>query len=163
MVQVNLDDKKEYPKTLIDVDSYQSEVMEIGDTYKEKGYQTEKEEEKFVINFKIQTMLPSKEDPEVKVKTDVLLPLFMKTVITKGSGTYSNSKLYDFLEKSDLLKTFKSEWPRISLLPDDKQNEAFINFFKDRCLGKICKIMTKTVKKGTPEAYSVVGEIIKFL
>lgn len=88
---------------------------------------------------------------------DVDLPFYVNPRVSKGSGSYSNSKLYDVLEALDLLEDFSS-------LPAVKENKpialpALVKFLEDKVIGKVARVGVKNSKKGTPEEYSTVREV----
>ena len=157
-MRVNLDGKSQgdgdTPKPFLQEDSYPSVIQEISDIEEYKVWNEEnKMEEKMRIKFRVK-------DGEDKQHE---LNMYPKPLVTKGSGTYSNSKMYDVLDKAGLLDEFKKVWEQISVLTDPKaKNAAFVDFLQKNLVNKPCKVMVKTVKKGTPEQYSIVKEVIRF-
>jgi len=85
------------------------------------------------------------------------LPFYVNPTITKGSGSFSNSKLYDILEAFGLL----DDW---AALPSVKENKpvllpALVKFLEAKIIGKEARVGVKNAKKGTPEEYSTVREV----
>ena len=83
----------------------------------------------------------------------MIIPCFTAFKVSKGSGTYSDSKLYGILEVADLLEKTKSV--------ENKSDEEKLEFLKKNLIGRKVKCWMKTVKKGSEEQYSVVDKFSK--
>ncbi len=153
-MDVNFDGKSQKEKVFVDEDSYPAVISGVSDIRDQPKYQKPNEtEEKLNIDFKIK--LPNNEQKEIS--------FFCKPLVSKGSGDYSNSKMFDLLEKCELLDAFKEAWKTMETIEDkDNKNKEFVDFLRNNLINKPCKVMAKTVKKGTPEQYSVVEKVIKF-
>ena len=152
MVTVNLDGKSPLKeRVFIKEDAYNAVISGVSDIREQAKYQNPKEtEEKFNIDFTVTTPEGPKE-----------IPMFLTPKVTKGSGTYSNSKLFDVLEKAKLLEDFKKVWDTIEVMDGkENQNKALIDFLQKVLLQKPCKVLTGTSKKGQADQYSVVDKII---
>jgi hypothetical protein len=150
----NLEGKKA-DRVLVDVDSYEAVITKIGEirefktafVNKETGKSEEKTQNKFAIEWKI----ANKGNAEGKI-----IPMFVGTRISKGSGSYSNSKLYDVLDKAGLIEEFK----KANKITDDD----IMEWLRKKLTDRIAKVITKTVNKNEKEkSYSVVDDIVKFL
>ncbi len=154
MVNVNFDGKGQTERVFIEKeDAYDAVISGVSDIRDQPVYQKpDKTEEKLTIDFTVKTPEGNKE-----------IPMFAKPLVTLGSGTYSNSKMYDVLEKCGLLETFKQKWDTIDVMDNkENQNKAFVEFLQMHLLQKPCKVLTKTIKKGQPSQYTVVDKIINF-
>lgn len=133
-MEFNLDGKsprKEYEKIFLDElkdgvpQVYNGEIIGISDIYEQKKFKKEEMVKKITMTVK---MTDGKE-----------IPFFLSWVITKGSGTYSNSKMYDVVVTAGLLEKVSE----INNVEDERQLE----WFKDRLVGKNCKFLPKTISK----------------
>lgn len=142
MPEMNLDGKSpEYEKVYVPVDSYEAEIVGISDPFETKGYDSNK----IVMKRRMEVRIGKK-----------TVPMFMTDKVTKGSGSYSNSKLYDLLEKLGLLDEVKKNKEKL------ENSDVFTVWFNDKMGGKKVKVLTKTVNKMDKERrYSVVDDIIK--
>lgn len=185
MVQVNLGDKpiEGQNKVWVVEDAYDGAISNISDITKEIKYDSrgkkkeelkdEDYEEKFVFTWKVsitgqEIHTLSAKGREVKtlqkgITEEIELPMFLTPKVRKGSGTYQNSKLYDVLEKANLLIEFAAAWDLIEPMEAKLQNEKFIDFLKDHLLNKKARVNVKTVREGTPERYSHVKEVMRFI
>lgn len=77
--------------------------------------------------------------------------------VTKGSGSYQDSKMYVFLDKSGDLEAFLKEFGE-----GETESEAVMKFLKDRLLNRKCEVEISNAKRDTEDEYSMVGKIIKF-
>ena len=77
--------------------------------------------------------------------------------VTKGSGSYQDSKMYAFLDKSGHLEAFLKAFGE-----GETESEAVMKFLRDNLLNKKCEIEISNAKRGTDDEYSMVGKIIKF-
>jgi len=118
---------------------YEGKIVSISDLYDAKKYQSEETEKKITI--------------EVEIKgptypTPIKIPLFCTFIVTKGGGSYSNSKLFDVLETAKLLEATE--------MIQNTDDTVQLEFLKKNLIGKNTKFLAKTIKKGTPEMYSVI-------
>jgi len=136
-------------KVLIEEDSYPGEITGV-DLIKSASY-----ENKNVIVDKVVFSIRL-DDESV---TDAELAMFVNPVIRKSGGTagYSNSKLYDLLEKSGDLEKAKGFGPGLKTLV------GLLEFLQETYVGRKCKALVKTVNKGTEKQYSSVGNIVRFV
>ncbi len=160
MVTVNIDgsNNQDMPeKVYIQDDSYEAVIVDVSDAYiadnpYAKGDEP-KQDEKVNIAFEVSA--------DGKPATLMMYP---KTKVTKGSGKYSNSKLFDVLDAAKLTEEFGKTWTLIEAMDKDKQAPAFVQFLRDNLIGKKCKVSTKTTNKDDKEKrYSTVKEVLRFL
>jgi len=126
--------------------AYEGIIIEISEIYtqiKLKKSQEDPDKEESRVTFTIKM----KDDKE----EDKNLPLFCAFKVSKGFGTYSNSKLYDLLDVAGLLEDAQKV--------AKSSSEDQLKFLRDNLIGKNVRFIVKTVRKGTPEQYSVVKEI----
>jgi len=88
------------------------------------------------------------------------LALWVKPKITKGSGTFSNSKLFDLLEKGKLLEIAKAETEKFS--DEIKGLDNLLEFLIKNFEGRKGKFIVKTRNKGKDNAYSSIKEVVNF-
>ena len=136
-------------KVLIEEDSYLGVVVSV-DLIKSASY-----DNKNVVVDKV--VFAIRLDDEGV--TDAELAMFVNPIIKKSSGTsgYSNSKLYDLLEKSGDLEAAKAQGDRI------KKLVGLLEFLQATYVGRKCKALVKTTNKGTDKQYSSVGNIVRFV
>ena len=136
-------------KVLIEEDSYLGEVAGV-DLIKSGSW-----DNKSVLVDKL--VFAIKLDDEGV--TDTELALFVNPTIKKSSGTpgFSNSKLYDLLEKSGDLEKAKEQGDRLKSLV------GLLEFLQATYIGRKCKALVKTTNKGTDKQYSSVGNIVRFV
>ncbi len=156
MVSFNLDGqspKEDIEREYVPEDSYPAVIHDISDIKTFAVWNKPNEtEEKMVITFAV-----SVDGKQVN------LPMFAKPVVTKGSGTYSNSKMFDLLEVCGLMEEAKKIRDEIEVMDSaELKNKTFVDFLSKNLLQKTCKVITKTIKKGTSEQYSVVDKLLRF-
>ncbi len=95
---------------------------------------------------------------EVDGRTAVLTML-CNTKVTKGSGTYSNSKLYDVFEKLKVLEHFAKFAAQETEIDDEK----LIEWINSNIVGKKAVIEVRNINMGTDEEYSIIDKIVKTL
>lgn len=149
MVQVNLDGTPTLGRIYIPEEAYDAEITIISDIKDVESFGQTKE--KLTIEFVV----------KIPGKNSVAIPMFAAATVTKGSGTYQSSRLYDVLEKADLISDFAGVWKLIEVA--DSPNIAFVTYLRQKLAGKKCRVLVKTVKKGTAEQYTTVDRIIKFI
>ncbi len=155
MVSVTLDGAhQDIPeKVHIPDDVYEAVITDISDPFITPNKFEGEDKEKIVVSFEM------KEGDKKH-----LLPMFVTTTVSKGEGNYSNSKLYDVLDKKKLIDDFKSTWEKISAMDEEVHNEKFVQYLKDSLVGVKCKVLTKTVNKDDADKrYSIVKEITRYL
>lgn len=131
-------------RVLVPDDSYEGTVLEVSDpfdtTYKDKT--TSKRSVQVEFEF------------EKETKT---LPMFLTNSVTKGSGDYSSSKLFELLEVAGILKEYEENEER---LKDDNNFTVWIN---EKIKDKKVKFTTKRVNKNdSDKTYSVIDRIVRF-
>ena len=138
-----------FKKEFIPEDSYNAnlktiEVVELPD-YNDKT----KKLEKLALLFDIK---------EKKVElTHFLQPKISKGSTNKQGKVYSNSKLYDLLVDLNLKDKFKEEiGPKFSAA-------KVVEFLNKYLAGKILRVSVKTSKANTPEQYSSISKILRFV
>jgi len=144
-------------KVLIPEDTYEgASVVEVDDVKPYKSFDKPGEfDQKIRMTWAV----------KVGEKTEQI-PVFLKNIITKGGAggggkTFSNSKMYDFLEKANMLETFRLQAEK---LKDDK---LFVEFLRKSFIEAkpkpTFKVMVRTVGKTGGKPYSVVDKIIRRL
>lgn len=87
------------------------------------------------------------------------LSMLATNKITRGSGTFSNSKLFDVIDKAgltdDLVHIFSE---------GEVSNADILEFLRGRLVGRICEVELKTanLKKPVSEHYSMISKVVKF-
>jgi len=119
--------------------AYEGTITEISEPTKEKKYNSE--------------------DTEDKIKTYVemddkkVITFFCTFKVMKGSGSYSNSKLYDLIEVAKGLTLAQNV--------SESNSEYQLKFLRDLLVGKRGKFLVKAVNKGKDNEYSVVDKFTK--
>jgi len=151
MVQVNLDGNSpsDIPRAYVAQDVYEAKIVRVSDPFMAKSNYGD-DKEKVVVDFEIKSQ-------------DVTIPMYMTTVVSKGSGDYSNSKMYDLLDSAKLLEKFSEMWKSKDFKNDVERTATFIEFLKNNLMDQTCKVISKTVNKDDADKkYSVVDKILKF-
>jgi hypothetical protein len=151
--EANWDDAKipetNYKKVFIPEDSYNA-VNKIIDCVELPDFNDKtKRIEKLAIVFEIKEM-------------GVELTHFIQPKISKGSTNkagkiYSNSKLYDLLVDLGLRDKFKQE------VGAKFSSEKVKNFLTKELSGKVVRVAVKTSKANTPEQYSTIAKVLRFV
>ena len=143
------------PKVLVPNDTWDAVIKNVGDIRDvPKWEKPEETEEKITLEVEI-TMGEGK---------TAILPMFVTAAITKGSGDYSNSKLYNLLEGAGQLEVVKKLAEEMSKMKEEPaKKELFSSFVRNALQGKKCRATTKVVNKGKKEEYSRISEIARFL
>ena len=142
-------------------DSYKAKIIDISDPFMTKGYEEgDKEREKICIVFEVDTNGQEIEiidgEKSTKEKKDIIeLKMYCTTQISKGSGKYSNSKLYDVLVILDILKQFENDAPAIG-----GESNIFVKWLKDKTNNTEVKVMVKNSKE---KRFSRVSEINRLI
>ena len=79
--------------------------------------------------------------------------------VSKGSGTFSNSKLYDVFNTTKVLDDFAKKVGDA----DSISEEDLAEFINASLAGKDMEVEISNAKKGTEDEYSNVGDVIKLL
>jgi len=111
-------------------------------------YKSDKETEKAVLYWAVK-------DGE----NTYTLSMWMNPKVTKGSGNYSNSKLYDMMVRLGILDKFAEH------VGDKKEisNEELREFLKANVIGIKAVIEVSNVNQGKEEEYSTVSKVIEKL
>lgn len=142
-------------------DAYEAQIVKVGDLFTTQDFNGN-EVEKFTIGYEVQipkgTRVTEIQDDEEKEYTGdtVVLTMFCTPKVTKGSGTYSNSKLYDVLEKLKLIDDLEKVADEIT------DTEKLVEWVKNKVVGIKCKVLTKNSKKGKSHIEKVVKRIVDF-
>lgn len=137
--------KSKYPKVHIAEDIYDTELVGFSDVLT-------------VAKMNAPNETTQKIKSVFRLPTGEHVEKWMTNVVTKGSGEYSNSALYDFLDKMAWLEEYSKD-PSLDI------DEVFLTWLR----GKIEKehpkvrVLVKNAKKGTPDEYSTVREIVRRL
>lgn len=159
MAKVDLtgESQTEWKLFFIPPDAYEGVIMEISDPILTKGYEEGKPKTKTIFTCEIS-------NPKGKL---IPLQMWVGLTVTKGrtSGSgkkYSNSKLYDLLNKAGLLDEFASYYKE-NKQEDELSDASLVKFLKDKFIGKTAKfdVVTSTTKEG--KEYSTVKDIKRFL
>jgi len=137
-----------YEKPLVPEDSYQA-IIKACQMFEVKKFDGPGKESKVV--FAIEVSGEGLEEP-------VELPLYCNPVIKKSSGTkgFSNSKLYDVLDKAGLLNQAREDKAELAFLG------SLVSWFNVNLVGRKCKVLVKTRNRGQDNAYSTVSDIVRF-
>ncbi|MHA1868071.1 MAG: hypothetical protein ACTSXD_08380 [Candidatus Heimdallarchaeaceae archaeon] len=120
----------------IPIGTYSARVVEVSDIYEGKKFDSEEKEEKMIIYFNIDNNR---------------IPYFMKNFVS------SRSKLGRLLMTAGLSQN-------IPLDEENKiSNDKFIQFLKERLIGMEFKVLTKLSKKGQPDEYTVIGDVLEYI
>ena len=140
--------KANTPKVLIDEDAYDAIVVKC-DLVTVPSYDDPKTPENKIVF----TM-------GVKAKEPVDLPLYCNPVIKKASAggkkSYSNSKLYDIIEKAGLLEKAKKQHDVLETL------QGLTSWLDASLRGRQCRVLVKTRNKGMENSYSTVADVVRF-
>lgn len=128
--RVTLEDKSRHTATLEDC-----RVQEVPD------YDTGRPTEKLIIDWKIDGKL---------------VPMWVNPRVSKGSGRFSNSKLYDVLNILGKLDDFAKRYGDESEIANGE-----LASFMVELKGTKAEVEVTNAKRGTPEEYSTIGDIIK--
>lgn len=145
----NKQKESSFKKVFIPEDSYNAnlkaiEVVELPD-FNDKTKKLEK----------LALMLDIKEK-EVEL-THFLQPKISKGSTNKQGKVYSNSKLYDLLVDLNLKDKFKEE------VGQKFSAQKVVDFLNKYLTGKTLRVTVKTSKANTPEQYSSISKILRFV
>ena len=153
-VYIDLEGKsgqEEFAKALVPEDAYDGTIVSVG-IQEVKGWKSEGMVKKFLIS----TLLDGQKD---KDNNEVILPCFVNPMITKAYNKgVSNSKLYDILDKANLLEEIGRMSGELEML------EALRAFLESRLQSRSVRVEVKTTNKNNPdkEPYSTVKSILRF-
>jgi len=138
-----------FKKVFIPEDSYNAnlkviEVVELPD-FNDKT----KKLEKLALMFDIK-------EKGVEL-THFLQPKISKGSTNKAGKVYSNSKLYDLLVDLNLKDKFKEE------VGAKFSANKVVEFLNNYLSGKVLRVSVKTSKANTPEQYSGISKILRFV
>ena len=145
--------KEAEAKILIQEDSYKGEIIGV-DLISVPAYEQPKGAK--------ETLMENKVVFQIKLSGEgsdnAVLSMYANPVIKKSSGTkgYSNSKLFDLLEMAGELEEAKSQWEALETL------KGLVGFLSARLVGRNVKALVKTRNKGTENAYSGIGSVVRF-
>ena len=145
MTEINLEGKgAKVEKYKVPVDTYVGKIVEVSDVIKSPTFKDPNVMEEKIV-FTLET---------THKKQKVRLPLYAKNRISKGSGQYSNSKLFDILEALGLLDEVSANTAELT------DNEKFVGFLRGNAVGKEVKFLTKNSKDKQGEEYSRVDKLL---
>ena len=140
------------PRARLDEGAYDATVLSVGlpeeSTYTDPKTKKEKTQEKVQFNF-----LVKQEDG-----TAVEIPAWAGNTVSRGAGTYSNSKLYNFLDALGYLKEYNDG---IAKLEDDVNFNVWLNDKFKKEQPKVQVIIKNSWKGDKEKEYSSVREILK--
>lgn len=142
-------------------DAYEATIVKVGDLFRSLNFDGN-EVEKFTIGFEVQipegTEVKEIQDDKEKDYTGktVELTMFCTPRVTKGSGTYSNSKLYDVLDKLKLIDDLGKVADQIDT------TEKLVEWVKNKVIGIKCKVLTKNTKDGKSRVDKIVKRLVDF-
>jgi len=143
-------------------DSYKAKIIDISDPFITQGYEEgDKEREKICIVFEVdadgqEVEITEGETVTKEKKAVIPLSMYCTTQISKGSGKYSNSKLFDVLSILDLLKQFEIDAPAIN-----GESDVFVKWFKEKTKDMEVKVMVKNSKEKKFSRVSEINRLIK--
>ena len=144
--------KEEFAKALIPNDAYDGTVISVA-LQNIRAYNSDKMIKKFLFSI----LIDGQKD---KDGNEVMLPLFVKTTISKAYGPgVSNSKLFDILEEAGLLGEIEG------MHSAGKVTEEMLRgFLESRLQSKSVRVEVKTSNEKNPdkESYSTVKSILRF-
>lgn len=142
-------------------DAYEATIVKVGDLFTSLNFDGN-EVEKFTLGFEVQipegtevTEINDSQEKEYKGNT-VELTMFCTPKVTKGSGTYSNSKLYDVLDKLKLIGDLEKVADQIDT------TEKLIEWVRNKVIGIKCKVLTKNTKDGKSRVDKIVKRLVDF-
>ena len=157
--------KQEYGKKYgMPQDSYKAVIVGVSEPYMAKAYtEGDEDEEKLRIDFEVDTdsqkVIEFEGDIKQKVEIErVPLSMFIRAKISKGSGKYSNSALYDVIAMLGLHDSLVADMDKLKT--DSKYDTVkFAAWLRTKATGKEVKVMVKNSKNGI----SRVSEINRLL
>ena len=152
--KMNIDGKSGFEKTLIPQKAYEAVISKVGDI---KEFPSSFRDKKTGI---VKDELKRKAPIDWIIKTpgvafDKVVSQFVPIKYSKGSGTYSNSKLYDLLALAGIGKEFEKANRLL-------ESEVIV-WLKQKLPDRLAQISVKTATSKTGEQYSTVKDVITFL
>lgn len=147
------------PKIVVPNDTWDAEIKGVSDIMDVAKYEKPEEtEEKLTLDVEL----------SLNDGRKVILPMFLSAVISKGGSSakknYNNSKLYNILDMAGQLKGVEKIAEEIGKMTDENlKRNLFVDFLRKVLISKKCRATTKIVNKGTPDEYSRIAEIARFL
>ena len=140
----------EFQKVLIPEGTYKSDIIKISDEVGTEDFNGEPRES-IIITHKVYD----------KKKNAHEISQFVNAIVSKGTGDYKNSALYDILELAGRVEEFYKEFNGHN--KSDDLDKFVLDYFRGFLLDRPCEVQVKTIKKNTPDKYSVVHKITKLL
>ena len=154
MAKINLDGKQKAfvnETFFVPADSYNGKITAISDAVTTTYQGVAKEKTVFTIEI-----------PDAKGKKQIPLKLWVALSVTKGSGGFNSSKLYEIFEKADALPMFEA-FVKDKITPEGELHDAdLMEFIRATLFGREVKVLVEVKNKDGTD-YSVVKDIIKFL
>lgn len=135
---------QDFERPLIAEDAYEG-VLDLEPEVKEVGNATYGKKKKILVRVILD-----------RIEKTVELPLFLNPNVVKGSGKYSDSKLYTILEKAGILEEFKTYFK------DGEVADEEVLKFCEKLKGRRARVMVKNVD-GPNGKYSTVKDVIRFV
>ena len=154
------DQKADVKKYNIPVDTYEGVVKDVSDVFQSPRYKAEGTVDKVAIVVELDLKQKSGDTEE-----NVVVPLFATTTVSKGNPAknMSPSKLFEVIDGAGRLEDYRKTYKLWEAMNEEEANNAAVQWLKDNLVGKRVKVLTKKVKKGTPEEWSAVDKVVKFL
>ena len=119
-------------------------------------------ENRVVLDFTIPEVEWTKtnEDGTTEKMNGCTISLWVNPTITKGSGRFSNSTLYNIIEKAGLLDKAKENTAKFA----DETNglDNLVGFLSENLEGKKSRFTVLTRNKGKENQYTSVKEVVTF-
>jgi hypothetical protein len=153
-------DKKYY---VLDDDTYMGTITRVAGPFTTPPFEAGgKDQVKVVFDCTV-----AKEDRRPSGDENAVLPLWVSLVVSKGGKNakgevMSNSKLYDILDKANLLddvNKFVETSGANGEVPDDK----LVGFLESYLIKRQAKFLVVSKKNANGEKYSVVKDVVRFL
>ena len=143
---------KKQKKYNLKTDTYTARISNVSDMFQTMKWQSTEMESKFTIEFEI----PQSTEP-AKLAFFVR-PKIMHSAKKKG---YSDSALYQILERANLLEECKTFLTTLSEIDKDR-DQKIIEWLKSVLINRQVRVYIKNVKSAEGEEYSSIQEIIEF-
>ena len=156
-MEIDLDGKnQQYNKMYgIPQDSYKATLADISEPFETPGYENKDiMTEKVRLEFDIE--LPGEikevnvfegENKSVDVMKIVRIPMYATTKISKGSGKYSNSKMYDVVHILGVNKMLEQDKESLKV-NDTYDSKKFVEWLKSKSIGALVKVQIKNSETG---------------
>jgi hypothetical protein len=143
--------KTNFKKVVIPQDSYNAKLKTI-EVVQEANYKNRE-----LIETKIKTILELDVNGTPTEFVHKIVPKISKGSIGKDGQVYSNSKLYDLLIDLELREKFKTE------VGQKFTAQKVCDFLEKNLSNKLLRVSAETKKSNTPDAYSFVSKILRFV